>query len=96
MDSLPGERPLVLLGTPNSDSTKLYALTVTEGDPTWAGVLANTHLGLPVYHITEPVIKSQIEPGLYDNQVGLAEVALETEDIAQALRDVREANGQPA
>ena len=95
MDSLGGERPLVLLGTPNGDSTRLYALTVTEGDPTWAGVLANSQMGLPVYHITEPVIKSQIDPSLYDAQVGLAEMVLETEDIARALRDVREANGQP-
>ncbi len=78
-----------MLGTPNADSTRLYGLTVTEGDPTWAGVLAGVSLDLPVYHITEPEIKAQIDPGVYQAQVGLVEMALDTEEIAAALREIR-------
>ena len=47
---------VVLLGTPNVESSRLYGLTVTEGDPAWAGPLAGVSLNLPVYHITEPEI----------------------------------------
>ena len=31
----------MLLGTPTPESTKLYATTVSQGDPSWAGVLAD-------------------------------------------------------
>ena len=57
-DRLRTERMVVLQGTPNVESSKLYGLTVTEGDPSWAGVLAGISLELPVFHIVEPEIKS--------------------------------------
>ena len=44
---------VVLLGTPNPESSRLYGITVTQGDPSWAGVLAGIGLNLPVYHVTE-------------------------------------------
>lgn len=84
---------VVLLGTPNVESSRLYALTVTEGDPAWAGVLAGVQLGLPVYHISEPEIKSQIDPEVYENQVGIADMVLETEEITAALEIVRKGSG---
>lgn len=83
------EDMVVILGTPNAESSRLYGLTVTEGDPAWAGVLAGVRLGLPVYHITEPEIKSQIDPAVYQEQVGLTEMVLDTGKIFEALRQVR-------
>ena len=83
----------MLLGTPHAESTRLYGLTETEGDPAWAGVLAGVRLDLPVYHIAEPKIKAQVEPGLYQEQVGLAEMVLETEEIFRALEQVRSGGG---
>ena len=83
----------MLLGTPNAESSRLYGLTVTEGDPAWAGVLAGVRLDLPVYHIAEPKIKAQVEPELYQEQVGLAEMVLETEEIFRALEQVRSGGG---
>jgi glycine/sarcosine/betaine reductase complex component A len=77
---------VVLLGTPNPESTELFAVTLTEGDPTWAGPLAGVRLGLPVFHITEPDIRGQIPEDVYDAQVGLAEAVLDTEAIAGVLR----------
>ncbi len=84
---------MVLLGTPTADSSKLYAMTVTEGDPTWAGPLAGEALGLSVYHITEPEVKSQIDDGVYEAEIGVVEMVLEIEEIAAAVKDVRDANG---
>ena len=84
---------VVVLGTPNAESSKLYGLTVTEGDPAWAGVLAGVRLDLPVYHIAEPEIKSQIAPQVYQDQVGITEMVLDTEDIIEAMRQVRLGTG---
>ncbi len=86
---------IVLLGTPNAESSRLYALTVTEGDPSWAGPLAGTALRLPVFHITEAAVKAQIPEQIYQDQVALAELAIEVDDIAQAVAEVRK-NGAAA
>lgn len=85
---------MVLLGTPNAESTKLYALTVTEGDPSWAGALAGVSLGLPVYHITEETVKTQVPDATYEEHVALMEMVLEVDDIAEAMDSVRSATGQ--
>ncbi len=80
----------MLLGTPNAESSRLYALTVAEGDPSWAGPLAGVRLGLPTYHITEDAVKSQIDPERYEEHVALMEVVLDVDSIAKAVQDVRD------
>jgi hypothetical protein len=80
---------VVLLGTPNAESSRLYALTVKEGDPSWAGALAGTQLGLAVYHITEPEVKAAIPAEVYDEHVALMAMVLDVDDIVTAVRDVR-------
>ena len=87
---------VVLLGTPNAESTRLYALTVTEGDPSWAGPLGGVALGLPVYHVTEEAVKDQIPAKVYDEQVALMEIVLDVSEIAQAMQEVRVTTSQPA
>lgn len=85
---------IVLLGTPNPESSRLYGITVTQGDPSWAGPLAGLPLNLPVYHVTEPEIKAQVDPQLYEDHIGLAELAMDVDEIASALRQVRSEVGQ--
>ena len=84
---------VVLLGTPTEDSSRLYAMTVTSGDPSWAGALAGVALGLPTYHITEDAVKAQITPDDYDEHVALMAMAMDVGAIAEAVRGVREAGG---
>ena len=86
-----GQDIVVLLGTPNPESSRLYGITVTQGDPSWAGALAGVNLNLPVYHVTEPEIKQQIDPQTYDDHIALAELAMDVDAIADALRQVRNA-----
>jgi betaine reductase len=62
---------------------------VVHGDPSWAGPLAGIALELPVYHIIEPEIKSQIDPKVYQEHLALMEIALDVEKIAQSLQKVR-------
>lgn len=92
----------MLLGTPTADSSRLYAMTVTSGDPSWAGALAGVALGLPVFHVTEAPVKAQIPPAEYEEHVALMEMAVDAPAIAAAVREVREgapragaAGGQP-
>ena len=85
---------VVLLGTPNAESSRLYALTVTEGDPAWAGALAGVSLGLPVYHVLEEAVKNQVSPEVYEEHVSLMEMVLEAGEIASAMQDVRTNTGQ--
>jgi glycine reductase len=79
----------VLIGTPNPESSRLVALTLTEGDPTWAGPLAGVRLDLPVYHITEASVRAQVPIAVYEAQVGLAGDVLDTDAIAEELERVR-------
>ena len=80
---------IVILGAPDADSAELYAETVTHGDPSYAGPLAGVAMQLPVFHILEPEIKSQIDPALYKEHLGLMEIALDVEKISQAISKVR-------
>ena len=79
----------MLLGTPTPDASRLYALTVTAGDPSWAGALAGVALGLAVYHVTEPEVKAQIAPGDYEEHVALMEMAMDAAAIGEAVAAVR-------
>ena len=83
---------VVVLGAPDADGAELYAETVVSGDPSWAGPLAGVALGLPVYHIMEPVIKAQISPEVYKEHLELMEIALDVEKISQALEKIRGAS----
>ena len=84
---------IVILGSPDADSSELYAETLINGDPSWIGPLAGVSLGLPVFHIMEPEIKAQIDPELYREQLELMEIALDVDAIALGLNRVR--NKQP-
>jgi glycine reductase len=79
----------VLLGTPTEDASRLYAMTVTSGDPAWAGALAGVALGLPVYHVTEDAVKGQVPAGTYEEHVGLMEMVVDRAAIARAVQEGR-------
>jgi hypothetical protein len=64
-------------------------MTVTDGDPAWAGALAGISLKLPVFHITEPEIKNQMDPEIYAAEIGLTEMAIDVDEIRKAMREVR-------
>ena len=79
----------MILGSPNPDSSELYAETVVNGDPSWAGPLAGVAMKLPVFHVLEPEIKSQIDADLFDKHLALMDVALDVEKVTEVLKRVR-------
>ena len=83
------EELVVLLGTPNAESSQLYALTLKSGDPSWAGALAGVELGLPAWHIIEQEVKQQIPPQIYEQHVALMEMVMDVGDISEALSAIR-------
>jgi glycine/sarcosine/betaine reductase complex component A len=87
------EEVVVLLGTPTADASRLYAMTVTTGDPSWAGALAGVALELPVYHVTEDAVKAEIAADAYDEHLALMAMAMDVDAIATAVRAVREGRG---
>ncbi len=80
---------MVVLGSPNAESSEVFARTVTQGDPSYAGPLAGVPLGLPVYHILEPEVKSEIDPQVYEEQVGIMETVLEPSEFSKQLKEMR-------
>jgi hypothetical protein len=87
------ERLVVLLGTPNAGSTLMVALTLTQGDPSYAGPLAGVPLGLPVYHILEDEVKQAIPADVYDREIGPMELVLDQAGIVDALAQARQSTG---
>lgn len=83
------EEVVVLLGCPDADSTEIFGMTVTTGDPTFAGPLAGVALGLPVYHVIEEEVRNATPAEVYESEVGLLALALDPDPIIAALGRVR-------
>ena len=77
---------VVVLGAADLESLEVTAETVTVGDPAYVGPLAGVQLGLPVVHILEEDIKAQVDPQVYEDQVGLLEMALDVEQVREAVK----------
>jgi hypothetical protein len=77
---------VVVLGAADLEAIEVAAETVTMGDPAYVGPLAGVQLGLPVVHILEEEIKEQIDPDVYDDQVGLLEMTLDVDAVRLAAR----------
>jgi glycine reductase len=86
VDRHPAGELVVVLGAADLESIEVMAETVTVGDPAYVGPLSGVQLGLPVVHILEEEVKEQIDPTVYDEQVGLLEMTLDVEQIRQAAR----------
>ena len=78
---------VVVLGAADLESLEVTAETVTVGDPAYVGPLAGVQLGLPVVHILEQDIKDQVDPQVYEDQVGLLEMTLDVEQVQRAAKN---------
>ncbi len=83
------ENLIVLLGAAEGEAAGLAAETVTNGDPTYAGSLAGVQLGLKVYHVVEPEFKDAVDAEVYEEQIGMMEMVLDTDDIISEMTSMR-------
>jgi glycine/sarcosine/betaine reductase complex component A len=84
VDEYGAEDLVVVLGAADLEALEVAAETVTLGDPAYVGPLAGVQLGLPVVHILEEDVKEQVDPSIYDEQVGLLEMTLDVDQIKRA------------
>lgn len=83
------ENVVVLLGAAEAEAAGLAAETVTAGDPTFAGPLAGVELGLSVFHVVEEEIKEQFDESVYEEQIGMMEMVLDCDEIAEEMSSIR-------
>ena len=84
---------IVLLGSPDPESAEIAAETVVIGDPSWAGPLAGAQLGLVVHHILDPVIKAEIPPEVFEEQIGVMADVLDAAGVTKAVEEMRKRGG---
>ena len=84
------ENVVVLLGAAEGEASGLAAETVTAGDPTFAGPLTGVSLGLRVYHVCEPEVKSEFDDAVYNEQCGMMEMVLDIDDIVSEMSSIRD------
>ena len=84
------ENVVVLLGSSDAEGAGVYAETVTAGDPSFAGPLAGVSLGLPVYHVFDEAIKSEADPRVWEEQISMMEMVLDTAKLAGSVASMRD------
>ena len=89
-DEVGSENLMVVLGMPG-EGLRLAAETLTTGDPSWAGPLAGVSLGLPVFHILEEKVRSQVPEDLYADKLLMMEMVLDLPQIESDLAEMRTA-----
>lgn len=85
---------IVVLGASDIEGALISAETVTVGDPSFTGPLAGVSLGLPVYHILEPQIKQAVPEDIYEENVGIWELTVDTEKMGKEFKAIREKSSQ--
>lgn len=88
-DEFGAENVIVLIGASEAEAAGLAAETVTAGDPTFAGPLAGVSLGLRVYHSCESEFKDEVDADIYDEQIGMMEMVLNVDEIAEEMKSIR-------
>lgn len=87
------ENLAVLIGGADPEASGLAVETVMAGDPAFAGPLTGIQLGLPAYHIVEPEIKGEIDPHVYEENIGMMEMVLDVDAIIREVVSVRKECG---
>ena len=91
-DDFGSDNIMVVLGASDIEGAEIAAETLTVGDPSFAGPLAGVSLGLPVYHILEPEVKESVPEEIYEQEVGIVSMIVDTEEVSRAFRKIRETN----
>jgi len=84
------ENLAVVLGNGEASGVEVFAETVTQGDPTYAGPLAGVALKIPVYHVLEQEVMAEVPEKLRDEKLQLSSLVIDVEAMQQALLASRE------
>jgi glycine/sarcosine/betaine reductase complex component A len=79
----------VVLGNGEANGVEVFAETVTEGDPSYAGPLAGVALKIPVYHVLEQEVVCQLPGKLREEKLQLSSLVIDVEPMHQVLKASR-------
>jgi hypothetical protein len=84
------ENLVVVLGNGEANGVEVFAETVTEGDPSYAGPLAGVALNIPVYHVLEEEVMGIVPETLREEKLQLSSLVIDVEPMRQVLQASRE------
>jgi glycine reductase len=84
------ENLAVVLGNGEASGVEVFAETVTEGDPSYAGPLAGVSLKIPVYHVLEDEVMAVIPEAMREEKLQLSSLVIDVEPMRQVLQAARE------
>jgi glycine/sarcosine/betaine reductase complex component A len=84
------ENLAVVLGNGEASGVEVFAETVTEGDPSYAGPLAGVSLKIPVYHVLEEEVMAVVPETMRDEKLQLSALVIDVEPMQQVLQAARE------
>jgi glycine reductase len=80
---------IAVLGANSPAAVEMVATTLQSGDPSYAGPLAGVALGIPSYHVLEPEIAKEIDPGLYERELALTAMVMDVDEVTAPLKSLR-------
>ena len=84
------ENLAVVLGNGEASGVEVFAETVTEGDPSYAGPLAGVSLKIPVYHVLEEEVMAVVPETMREEKLQLSLLVIDVEPMRQVLQAARE------
>ena len=84
------ENLAVVLGNGDAQGAEVFAETVTQGDPTYAGPLAGVPLKIPVYHVLEEEVMTVVPEKLREEKLQLSLLVIDVEPMRQVLQASKE------
>ena len=89
-DQYGSENLAVVLGNGEANGVEVFAETVTQGDPSYAGPLAGVALKIPVYHVLEEEVMSVVPEKLKQEKLELSALVIEVQPMHEVLQIARE------
>ena len=83
------ENLTVVLGNGEANGVEVFAETVTQGDPSYAGPLTGVALKIPVYHVLEEDVMRQVPEKLREEKLQLSCLVIDVEPMHQVLQSSR-------
>jgi glycine/sarcosine/betaine reductase complex component A len=84
------ENLAVILGNGEANGVEVFAETVTQGDPSYAGPLAGVALKIPVYHMLEEEVINTVPEKLRQEKLELSSLVIDMEPMHRVLQAARE------
>jgi glycine/sarcosine/betaine reductase complex component A len=79
------ENLAVVLGNADALGVEVFAETVTQGDPTYAGPLTGVSLQIPVFHVLEDEVLAAVPAKLREEKLQLPQLVIEVGPMSQVL-----------